>query len=326
MSLEPSFDAAVVAQLRRADRQLRMTDRGDNNSRYSICRTALAAIAPVDSFVVGFFDGDDRFACAYTYDNGRFLPPEVLHVGPHALSRWIRASRKTYTYRSDHGAMLRRTIPFGDHSQISKDAIVVPLVRPGDPDVVGVMNLQTIQPDRYDEQAVRAAEWLAMALMTAIARDDSDLSALGLYALYPELDTSTLRSDADFLVEVSLRIGSIHSAVIDFVELAGIEGTPALKSAAAELAQRCERVQTEIGELMRRHTAEPHAVLPPGTMLTPRELEIAHLIADDGLTNANLAAELHISLKTVKTHVGSILRKLGATQRSEIAWLLTPRS
>ncbi|MFC6713056.1 LuxR C-terminal-related transcriptional regulator [Branchiibius cervicis] len=56
--------------------------------------------------------------------------------------------------------------------------------------------------------------------------------------------------------------------------------------------------------------------------LTGRELEIAELIALDQLTNAQLAQHLDISEKTVKTHVGSILRKLQIAQRSEIAWTL----
>jgi DNA-binding CsgD family transcriptional regulator len=55
--------------------------------------------------------------------------------------------------------------------------------------------------------------------------------------------------------------------------------------------------------------------------LTPREREVALLIADR-LTNAELARRLYISPKTAAVHVSNILRKLGASSRTEVAELL----
>ncbi|WP_018348281.1 response regulator [Longispora albida] len=48
--------------------------------------------------------------------------------------------------------------------------------------------------------------------------------------------------------------------------------------------------------------------------LTPRELEVLSLVAR-GHTNTELAAQLHLSEATVKTHVARILGKLGARDR-----------
>jgi len=52
--------------------------------------------------------------------------------------------------------------------------------------------------------------------------------------------------------------------------------------------------------------------------LTAREVEIAGKVAE-GLTNADIAAEMFISAGTVKTHVANIQRKLGVRNRVGIA-------
>jgi DNA-binding NarL/FixJ family response regulator len=67
--------------------------------------------------------------------------------------------------------------------------------------------------------------------------------------------------------------------------------------------------------------AENLAQLVPGrargsSALTKREREILHLVAD-GLTNQAIAAELVVSVHTVRTHVQTILTKLGAHSKLE---------
>jgi NarL family two-component system response regulator LiaR len=52
--------------------------------------------------------------------------------------------------------------------------------------------------------------------------------------------------------------------------------------------------------------------------LTPRELEVLRLVAR-GLQNKRIASELHLSEKTVKTHVSAVLRKLDVTDRTQAA-------
>jgi DNA-binding NarL/FixJ family response regulator len=50
--------------------------------------------------------------------------------------------------------------------------------------------------------------------------------------------------------------------------------------------------------------------------LTRREAEILQLMAE-GLTNQQIAEVLTVSLETVKTHVGNVLTKLGAGNRTQ---------
>ena len=52
--------------------------------------------------------------------------------------------------------------------------------------------------------------------------------------------------------------------------------------------------------------------------LTPRELSTLRLMAD-GRSNKEIASELGISERTVKTHLGHLFEKLGVTSRTEAA-------
>ena len=69
----------------------------------------------------------------------------------------------------------------------------------------------------------------------------------------------------------------------------------------------------------------------PLDRLTPREREVLVLIGR-GFSNKRIAGELELSEKTVKTHVGHVLAKLGVTDRTQAAvvavraGIVSPRS
>ncbi|WP_433296216.1 LuxR C-terminal-related transcriptional regulator [Pseudonocardia sp. CA-142604] len=90
-------------------------------------------------------------------------------------------------------------------------------------------------------------------------------------------------------------------------ESAGLDGTPLIE-------RPVEGVETI--DLSGGGTAIAAPTRLRETGLTDRELEVVGL-ATDGLTNAEIAAELSIATNTVKQHLLHVYRKLGARSRVE---------
>jgi DNA-binding NarL/FixJ family response regulator len=67
-----------------------------------------------------------------------------------------------------------------------------------------------------------------------------------------------------------------------------------------------------------RHVAAPPTAASPFAGLTPRELDVLRLVAR-GLGNKQIAAELRLSVGTVKGYVSAILPKINAGDRTQAA-------
>jgi DNA-binding NarL/FixJ family response regulator len=70
--------------------------------------------------------------------------------------------------------------------------------------------------------------------------------------------------------------------------------------------------------------AAPVAADPELDQLTPREQEVLRYIAR-GYAYKEVARDLEISVKTVETHVSSVLRKLQLSSRHQLARWATDR-
>lgn len=55
-----------------------------------------------------------------------------------------------------------------------------------------------------------------------------------------------------------------------------------------------------------------------GAALTARETEVVALVAE-GLTNGEIARRLHLSTRTVQSHVKAALKKTGSANRVQLA-------
>jgi two-component system, NarL family, response regulator NreC len=100
---------------------------------------------------------------------------------------------------------------------------------------------------------------------------------------------------------------------------AGVLGYVLKESADAELVEAVRAAVAGQRYLNPRLGAKVAAEPPPGPPdgLSQRELEILRLIAL-GHTNAQVADELFLSVRTVETHRAHIHQKLGLTDRSEL--------
>lgn len=88
-----------------------------------------------------------------------------------------------------------------------------------------------------------------------------------------------------------------------------------LKSASAEVIIEAIRSSIQGKCIVAAEIASELEVFQETDQLSPREIEVMRCIAE-GATNLQIAALLHISEQTVKTHVKSILLKLEANDRT----------
>jgi NarL family two-component system response regulator LiaR len=116
------------------------------------------------------------------------------------------------------------------------------------------------------------------------------------------------------LIENALNAGAIGYLMKN---ISGDELAAAIRGAAAG---RPTLAPEATEALMHRVAAPPSS----GDDLTTRERQVLTLLAD-GLSNTEIAERLVISISTVKSHVSSIITKLGASGRTEAATIALRR-
>lgn len=117
--------------------------------------------------------------------------------------------------------------------------------------------------------------------------------------------------DLDEYVHTALRNGACGFLLKD--------SGPALLVEAVRAAYSGDAlISPSITVRLLEHLSPPAPQPPDEAGLSPRELEVVKLVAR-GATNAEIAAQLFITVGTVKTHLGSVQAKLNARNRVAIA-------
>lgn len=107
--------------------------------------------------------------------------------------------------------------------------------------------------------------------------------------------------------------GAARIGAVAFVEY---EADPAELARAVLAAARGESLMS--AEVLSRLAAVDGTDGERGDHLTPREKQVRALV-ERGLPDKRIASDLQISVRTVEKHVGSILRKTGAANRTMLA-------
>ena len=130
---------------------------------------------------------------------------------------------------------------------------------------------------------------------------------------FPQVQVIALSSFFDQnLVQEAIKAGAIGYLVKG---ISGEELAEAIRGAyAGRPALAAEAVEALV------QPAEPQMKKGSGYQLTNRENEVLTFLVE-GLSNAEIALQLHISASAVKYHVSNILSKLEASNRTEAAAL-----
>jgi DNA-binding NarL/FixJ family response regulator len=317
MMSEFVFSASTAAILRDADRKIRARVGGSHHALYNYWRVTMAKICPVDSFYVGFYKENRTIVFPYNFDGHEYVYPDIHTYGEHTLATYILTQKRPYRYADDQGELLHRGVSYGDETSICADSVAVPIFQDGE--VAGLASIQTYAAGTYQEEHVRAFEWTAGSIATVLAREQEDDVNRELLGGASERSLETPTTVAEMIDTISTRLRSLKNG-IDAVREVMPAGAADAESRIDLLERECEQIQTEVMEMLTRPAVDGNDLL---RKLTHREKEIALLMAE-GMTNTEIAVQLHITELTVKTHVSRILAKFGVKQRSAVAAKLRP--
>ena len=230
----------------------------------------------------------------------RDVEPVVQHMGVAAIKDWVDASQaQLWLAQGDTAAAARWAAHYaGGATDAVYPSVPIALAR------VRLMQGDPGEAVRLLERALHSAQ--------EIGRMGNAVQILAVKALAHRAQGNPDQALA--ALETALALAEPEDYVRAFVD----EGQPMARllrraAARAPSSNYIRKLLTALGEPPTVAIPGPAALAEP---LSQRELEILRLIAD-GATNREIAAELVLTVNTVKKHVGNIFGKLGATNRTQ---------
>jgi two-component system, NarL family, response regulator DevR len=129
---------------------------------------------------------------------------------------------------------------------------------------------------------------------------------------HPEIQCLMLTSFADDEALFQAIMAGASGYVLK--QIKGADVVEAVRSVAAGRSLLDPSVTARVLERLRKGSEEDELL----ARLSPQERNILRLIAD-GLTNRQIAEEVHLAEKTVKNYVSNLLAKLGMERRTQAA-------
>ncbi|HEV2123431.1 MAG TPA: response regulator transcription factor [Chloroflexota bacterium] len=169
-------------------------------------------------------------------------------------------------------------------------------------------------------------EWAGMAVLGSVSEGAAALGVIAdlqpdvlvLDVQLPDMNGLELatRLRADFpAVKILVFTGYGDDAALHPLLQLGVEGYLRKTAPVPEIAAAVRRIVA--GEQVLDGDAARKALLGQPHVVTPREQEVLRLVAR-GQRNAEIAACLNITIKTVEYHLDLIRRKLGASSRVDL--------
>jgi LuxR family maltose regulon positive regulatory protein len=250
------------------------------------------------------------------------------HAGIPLFRPWVESLQVQLWLAQGH---LTRAIDWAEHTSSRREALVYSR------EIASLALVRVYLADRRYPQALRLLEAL-LSSAEQVSRVGSIIAILALQvaALHGSgskqeahrvLDRLLTLAEPEGYIRVFLDAGApMHAALQAWLKTSQQRVSPVLASYAQTVLAAFEGKQREI---VQQETNPPVSkALPPASPassqaaqqllepLTPRELEVLHLLAE-GATNQEIADHLVVSLRTVKKHVSNLLLKLEAQNRTQ---------
>lgn len=173
-------------------------------------------------------------------------------------------------------------------------------------------------------------EYDARDLEARVANFRADVALFDVTTLDALPVAHIVRSLCPDVATIALAVAEVAEEVIACADAGFVAYIPRNASAAEmiaimEYALRGETVcDRRIARSLFEELARRRATITksgPDEHLTPREIEIVKMLRG-GLSNREIAKELHLSVATIKNHVHSVLQKLQLRHRSQVANLM----